>query len=162
MSDIEKGAVPLTEEYSDLIRFPSSQPRMSEFKNLDYINNALTINTWYTPLDTTKNVKAHYIIVEQTNNGATNEDIVCELTIDGTIYTWTRGAVSARPYYLFFTAAGAVTDTDSKRQVLSFDNDQSAPLETRSLQIRVRQTSGVDVVSAQIEVNMVYATLEVS
>ena len=138
----------------------SSNKQMFEYRNLDWIEDTLTINEWYTPLATTDNVKAFYLIVEQTNNGAADETLELELTINDVVYSRAVAArVSGTQYYI-------TLDTNSDigfatvNQILSRDADQSAPLETRSLQIRVRQTSAVDVTSAQIEVNMVYATLE--
>lgn len=136
---------------------------MSEYQNLDYLNATIVQNTWYTPFASTRNVKAWYLIVEQTNNGATNENIVVELTINGTVYTRNiNNAVSGTAYYVFMFIDGTMTHGTGTRQMLSLDADQSAPLETRSLQIRVRQTTAVDPTAAQIEVNMVYATKEVS
>ena len=146
--------------------FSGSARSMGEYGNLDWDTDTdvgvdpIVINTWYTPFAVTRNVKAFYIIVEQTNAGAAAETIVAELTIDGTVYTWTQVAGSGTPYYLYFNTVGALTDAVSAHQLLSLDADQSAPLETRSLQIRVRQTSVVDLVSAIIEVNMVYSILE--
>ena len=144
--------------------FGGTSKVMFEYANLDYDTsgtaNPLVLNVWYEALPVTRNVKAYYLIVEQTNAGATAETIVVELTIDGTVYTWTQVAGSGTPYYLYFNTVGALTDAVSAHQLLSLDADQSAPLETRSLQIRVRQTSVVDLVSAIIEVNMVYSILE--
>ena len=136
---------------------------MYEYRNLDYDTSAtdpITINTWYVPLLPTANVKAYYLIVEQTNNGATAEDIVVELTIDGTVVFASLGCASGTVYYMRLDEVGGLRFSGTVRQVLSLDDDQSAPLEDVSLGIRVRQTSAVDAVSAIIEVNMVYATLE--
>jgi hypothetical protein len=140
---------------------------MWEYRNLDWDTatdvpiDPIVVNNWYTALETTRNVKAFYLIVEQTNNGAAAENIEAELTIDGTAYVCgIGGAASGTPYYVFADIDGALDQVGNVRQILSLDLDQSAPLETRSLQVRVRQTSAVDVVSAIIEVNMVYATLE--
>ena len=55
---------------------------------------------------------------------------------------------------------GTLRSGAAVQQLLSLDADQSAPLETRSLGIRVRQTSAVDAVSAIIEVNMVYEVMQ--
>ena len=136
---------------------------MYEYRNLDYDTSAtdpITINTWYVPLLPTANVKAYYLIVEQTNNGATDETLEVELTIDGTVFTDSGNRVSGTPYYILFDVNGGIWASGSVRQILSLDLDQSAPLEDVSIGIRVRQTSAVDAVSAIIEVNMVYATLE--
>ena len=136
---------------------------MFEYQNLDYLNDALTINVWYTPLATTRNVKAYYLIVAQTNNGAADEDIEVELTIDGTVYTVIKSMISGQVYYYRMTPIGTIDPgSTNPYQMLSLDLDQSAPLETRSLGIRVRQTSAVDATGAVIEVNMVYATKELT
>ena len=140
---------------------------MYEYRNLDYDTatsavNPVVINTWYTALAVTRNVKAYYLIVEQTNTGATAENVGIELTINGTPITGTRTLNSGTPYYIYLAGGWAITESVVVSQILSLDADQSAPLETRSLGIRVRQTTAVDLVSAVIEVNMVYATLEAS
>ena len=130
------------------------------FRNLDYDTSAtdpITINVWYTATLPIRNVKAYYLIVEQTNTGGTAEDIVCELTINGTIYNYSANIASGAAQYIF-SYLGALGGSGSARQFLSLDADQSAPLQTRSLGIRVRQTSAVDVTSAIIEVNLVYTT----
>ena len=130
-----------------------------EYRNLDYINTSLVQNTWYTALATTRNVRAWYLVVEQTNNGAAAENIEVELTIDGTSITDSQNMNSGDVHYLLLSDEGAIQwSVGSVRQILSLDADQSAPLQTRSLGIRVRQTSAVDVTSAIIEVNLVYTT----
>ena len=57
-------------------------PPVPEFQNLDWISTSVDaiviLNKWYTPLPTVRDAKGWYLIVEQTNNGATVEDIVCE------------------------------------------------------------------------------------
>ena len=136
-----------------------------EYRNLDYDTTSvlpiIVINDWYTALVSTDNVKAWYLLVEQTNNGAAAETIVTELTINGTTYTNTdAAAASGVLQYMHLDTDGALQNQATARQLLSLDDDQSAPLETQSLQIRVRQTTAVDVVAAQIDVNMVYATKE--
>ena len=134
---------------------------MGEYRNLDWINTSLTINEWYTALATTRNVRVWYLVVEQTNNGAAAEILEVELTIDGAApITRSVAAVSGTADYIYIDWNGALVDQAAVVQLLSLDNDQSAPLETRSLQVRVRQTSDVDATSAQIEVNMVYQTIE--
>ncbi len=143
----------------------ASKMQMFEYQNLDWISTdvdpIVVLNKWYTPLLPTKNVKARYLVVEQTNNGAANETIEIELTINGTIYLLSILVGSGSENYYSLDINGVIVSTVSN-QMLSLDADQSAPLETRSLGIRVRQTSVVDVVSAIIEVNMVYGILEVS
>lgn len=141
------------------------RPPVPEFKNLDWIStvvDAIVVqNKWYTPFPTTKDVKAFYLIVEQTNNGGLVETIEVEMTINGTIYTRTMAALASNdPQYMFFNKIQVLNGTASARQILALDADTSGPLETKSLQIRVRQTSVVDGVAANIEVNMVYLAVE--
>jgi hypothetical protein len=142
----------------------SRPPTMFEYQNLDY-NTADTVdpivqNTWYTALAETEDVKAYYLIVEQTNNGAAVETIEVELTVDGTVYTGSIGPASGVITSVAFDIEGNLAFWGGiSFQMLALDADQSAPLETRSLGIRVRQTTAVDPVAAQIEVNMVYETL---
>ncbi len=139
---------------------------MFEYQNLDWDTandvpiDPIVINDWYIALAEIRNVKAWYLIIEQTNNGATDETIVTELTINGVVYTSARNQVSGQPYYQYLTLDGVIERELAIRQIVSLDNDQSAPLETRSLAIRVRQTTAVDAISAIIEVNLVYDTLE--
>lgn len=141
----------------------ASRLAMFEYQNLDYDTtgtaNPIVINTWYTALATTRNVKGYYLIVEQTNNGATVETIATELTVNGTTYTNTdAAAASGVLQYMYFDENGALQNTGTAQQLMALDVDQSAPLETKSLQIRVRQTTVVDLTTAQIEVNLVYVT----
>ncbi len=126
------------------------------------LTRLFVLNDWYTPLPLTRNVKAFYLIVEQTNNGATAENLEVELTVDGVVHLGTiPGATNGTPFYKYIDYSGGFWASATVRQILALDLDQSAPLETESLKIRVKQTSAVDAVSAQIEVNMVYATKEV-
>ena len=132
-----------------------------EHRNLDWISTTVdaivVLNKWYTPLVPTKNVRAFYLIVEQTNNGATDENLEVELTVDGVVHLGTiPGATNGTPFYKYIDYSGGFWASATVRQILALDLDQSAPLETRRLEIRVRQTSAVDLTAAQIEVNMVY------
>lgn len=146
-----------------------ARPYVWEYRNLDWDSatdagvNPVVINTWYTPLAVTDDVKAWYLTVEQTNTGATDETLEVELTVNGVAYTIIWLATSGQTRYVSFIINGTIlAGNTAPNQMLSLDLDQSAPLETRSLGIRVRQTTVVDAVSAIIEVNMVYATLEVT
>ena len=139
--------------------------QMFEYRNLDYdttvVEDPIILNKWYTALPTRRNVKAWYLVVEQTNNGAAAETIGVEVTVNGNVNNRNIAAlVDNTPNYMFFSELGFLSNQAAVRQLLALDDDHSAPLETRSLRIRVRQTTAVDVVAAQIEVNMVYATLE--
>lgn len=136
---------------------------------IDYIDTTLTINVWgsaSTDLSTGDPAKLLYIIVEQTNNAAGVETIELEITINGTAFTWTlTGIADGAPIYCLITSnldTGIWEDSSSAnaRQVMSLDDDQDAPLtaETVGL-VRARQTTSVDGVSAQIEVNIVWDKL---
>jgi hypothetical protein len=144
-------------------RFGGGGPRMMyEYANLDWIQDTLVQNQWYIVLGGgNDDLKIYYLIVEQTNFAAANEAIEIEWIIDGNATVQTiAAAVSGQVYYIGWQQSAANFASTNPRQPLSLDFDQSAPLETRSLYMNVRQTSAVDPDAAQIEVNMVYATLE--
>lgn len=153
------------EEPSEIIISGGGSMAMFEHRNLDWISTTVdpivVLDKWYTPLPTTRNVKAWYLFVEQTNNGATAEDIEIELTLNGiALPTDTRASVSGTPYAVRIRNENDPFMDAGNWTLGAQDSDQSVPLETRSLQVRVRQTTAVDVVAANIEVNMVYATKE--
>ncbi len=131
-----------------------------EFKVLDYTNNSLTINEWLTPLDTALNIKATYLVFEQTNNGATAEDIELELILDGVVRTVSQTADSGVRYWIIINHFNVISTVLFGQQLMTSDFDQSASISSKSVKIRVRQTSTVDVTSASIEVNMLYHKLE--
>ena len=137
------------------------QPTCYEFKNLNWDTSTVVQNAWNTPLDTTSNpVKIYYLVFEQTNNGATVETVSLEITTNGTAHTTTSAVNSGAKMYVYFDEDGAIQRGTSVRQLLSQELDNSAPLETKSVKIRIRQTTGVDPVSASLEVNMVYGEAE--
>ena len=138
---------------------------------VDYIDTSLVINTWETVvanLSGGKPARLLYIIIEQTNNGATAETIEFEITINGTTYTKTMtGMGSGTPVYLYFQkdlVAGdlVLLHTTTAFSVGCFALNTGVPVpfnvETVGL-IRVRQTTDVDAVSAQIEVNIIWEKL---
>lgn len=140
---------------------------------IDFIDTTIVISNWETVSANLSNGKAaelFLIYVEQTNNGATVEDLEIEITINGTAYTWTiSNAVSGTPYYLQIghnLTAGDFTPVQgtSIRGVLlgpASDNDLR-PFRAKTVGlVRVRQTTAVDVVAAQIEMNIVWNKLEV-
>jgi len=152
----------MSEFYGDLFFWRTRIP-------IDYLDTSLTINDWENvSADLSSNVPARlwYIIVEQTNNGAAVETIELEITFNGTARTWTlTGIASGTPIYCIITANQSASDfetssTTSAQQVVSLDVDQSIPLAASSIGlIRTRQTTAVDGVSAQIEVNIVWDAL---
>jgi len=139
---------------------------------IDYLDASLTINTWETvdaDLSEGDPARLVYVIVEQTNNGAAVEDIELEITINGTAYTWTlSGIASGALIYCGISANLATGDFETvsqatnPRMVQALDDDHSHPFVAESIGlIRTQQTSAVDGVSAQIEVNIVWDKLVV-
>lgn len=133
------------------------------------VANPVVINTWYTvesDLSDGKPAKLGYILVEQTNNGATAEDLEIEITIinpDGSseTITWTiTGATNGTPYFLYFAntlLASTFQPIQSTSGFVAFGKSSAdkSYFNVRAIsQIRVRQTSAVDLVSAYIEFNM--------
>jgi len=136
---------------------------------VDYLDDSLVQNNWenvVADLSGGKPVRFWYVIIEQTNNGATAEDLELEITINGTAYTISVTADDSQPYFVFLSYSLVAGDFafgtgTSCRQVLASDIDQSAPMSCENVSlIRVRQTSDVDGVAAQIEVNIVWDRLE--
>lgn len=136
---------------------------------IDYIDTSLVINTWETVssnLSGGKPARIWYVLLEQTNNGATDEDIELEITINGTAYTFTQTAVSGTQYRLRFSyelTGGDFNPVLSTSAVMfgsAGSGTFSVPFNCSSIGlIRVRQTSAVDVTAAQIEVNIVWDKL---
>ncbi len=142
---------------------------MYEYYNLDW-DTAIDVpidpiiqNDWYEALVDLEDVKAYYLVIEQTNNGAAVEDIEVEITLNGVPYIYAGAAMaSGVPAYLRFGITAVINGPGVPMQMVALDADQSAPLETRLLSIRVRQTTPVDAVSAIIDVNLAGATKEVT
>ncbi len=138
---------------------------------VDYIDTSLVINTWETvvaDLSEGKPARLWLIHVEQTNNGATDETIELEITINGTTYTCTLTGIAsgeinyvrvdrtaiAGDFRLIHTATGVSVG-------YAHSNDGTVPFTADSIElIRVRQTTDVDITSAQIEINIVWDMLE--
>jgi hypothetical protein len=130
-----------------------------EFQNIDWDTAVVVINDWNEPMPTEDNVKCWYLVVEQTNNGATAETLQLEITLaSGTPLTLNIAADSGNRYYIYYNLNGTLTSSTSIYTLGSLDPDNSVPIETSSMRIRIRQTTAVDVVSASIEVNVIYAT----
>ena len=140
---------------------------------VDYIDTSLTINTFENvnaDLSGGKPAKLWFIVVEQTNNGATGETIELEITINGTAYTWTLNNIaSGTPKYCCITKNLTTGDftTDYSSSIFAVGNDPAGgetglaiPFTAKSVGlIRVKQTSTVDGTSAQIEINIVWEKL---
>jgi len=137
---------------------------------VDYIDTSLVINTWETvvaDLSGGKPAKIWSIEVEQTNNGATDETIELEITINGTAYVFTRSCISGTIYFGTFLQLSTGTDFTPQLNASSFTTgatklsaNQAIPFMASSVGlIRVRQTTAVDVTSAQIEVNITWEKL---
>lgn len=136
---------------------------------VDYLDTTLTINTWETVdanLSDGSPARIWFIMVEQTNNGATTETIEIEITINGTAYTRSRSMSSGTIYYIIVTAnltTGDFTlaDSTTASTVRGYPQVNAAvPFNAASVGlIRVRQTTSVDATAAQIEVNVVWDKL---
>ena len=73
---------------------------------IDFLDDTIVQNTWETVsanMSGGEPTKMWFIIVEQTNNGNTDEDIELEMTIDGTAYTGSATMTSGTPYYFYAT-----------------------------------------------------------
>lgn len=140
---------------------------------VDWIETSLTmlaIETVETDLSEGQPAELYMIIVEQTNNGATAEDIMVNITINGTVVQWDlSGIASGTPQYLQIdknlsgttfnpthgtSARGVLLGTVSSSDILPFVAESVS-------EITVQQTSTVDAVAAQIEVNIIWAKAEV-
>lgn len=136
---------------------------------VDYLDTSLTINTFenvVADLSSGRPARLWYIIVEQTNNGATAETIALEMTINGTAYTVTiTDAASGTPYYiyLYFNLATGDFNFTSTTNVFAAGvhaANVAKPFTARTVGlIRVQQTTDVDGTSAQIEVNIAWDKL---
>jgi len=137
---------------------------------VDYLDDSLVQNTWETvvaDLSGGKPARILYIFLEQTNNGATAEDLELEITINGIAYTFSQAAAASGSQYQgrisYSASAGnflAIMGTGGWT-VRGFNVNTSVDFIAESVGlIRVRQTSDVDITSAQIEVNIVWDRLE--
>ena len=137
-------------------------------KPIDYLDTTLTINTYEevtADLSGGRPARLWYILLEQTNNGATQEDLTLEITINGTAYEFTITATSGTQYHCIMSYdlttgdfTPAVTSTDMT--VGSSFTNFAVPFDAASVGlIRVKQTTDVDGTSAQIEVNIIWEKL---
>ena len=137
---------------------------------VDYKDTSLTINTFenvVADLSGGKPARLKYFVIEQTNNGATAETVVLEITINGTAYTVSiAAAASGTPYYIHLLADLATGDftfgSSPNPNTCGTPYSQYDAVffcaETVGL-IRVKQTTDVDGTSAQIEVNITWDKL---
>lgn len=91
-------------------------------------------NTWYTVLDTTKDLVL-YDMSERVN--VADETLECRVTIDGTIYTSSTAAVAGTYYvaHFYMRSAGGY---------LSFgagENNKAFLFQGRSIKVEVRKTT---------------------
>jgi hypothetical protein len=151
------------------MRIENGPPRVWQTQlPVDYIDTSLTINNWETvvaDLSDGSRARLRFIMVEQTNNGATDETIELEITINRKPYTFTLSMVSGTLYFCSFnqnlTAGDFTTSVGTTNYaamsvsstVANWFNAESVGL------VRVRQTTGVDGTSASIEVNIVWDKL---
>ena len=95
-------------------------------------------NTWYTVLDTTRNVRVYNIAI---GVGTANETLEIRVTLDGTAYTGSLAATFGTTYY-------AVMDPNAIAQVLQVNPSATAYnwyraflMEGHSVMIEVRKTT---------------------
>ena len=151
----------------------SGASRLAYWKSqlpVDYLDTSLTINTWENvtaDLSAGKPARLWYIQIVQTNNGATAETVVIEITVNGVALTRTlTGIANTVKHYVYVTESqttgkftlwsGTVANTVGN----GIDPDAGRYLTAESIGlIRVKQTTAVDVTTAQIEVNIVWDKL---
>lgn len=143
---------------------------------VDFLDDSLTINDWSTvsaDLSGGEPVNLWYIQLEQTNNGGTPETLELEINMVNpstgvvTAYTFTLACNSGTIYYAIINRnlTGGDFTCILSATAYSVNASPSAnvalPFFTASVGlIRVRQTTDVDVVAAQIEVNITWEKLE--
>ena len=139
---------------------------------VDFIDTSITINDWMTVdsnLSDGDPCKLWVLIVEQTNDSATAETLEFEITINGTAYTLTMtNAASGTAYYVSISRNLTTGDftlawSSSARTVgeAALGNLAVPFVADHVGLIRVRQTTTVDPVAAQVEVNMNWELLEI-
>ena len=144
---------------------------------VDYLDTSITINVWETiEADLSESAPAQlwYILMEQTNNGATVETLELEMTMPHPVtgvmtpYTVTiAGMVSGTIYYVYRNRSLVAGDFNflgaNSHQSLGdifLNSNVAVPFVAGSVGlVRVRQTTAVDITSAQIEVNIVWDRL---
>jgi len=138
---------------------------------VDYLDDSIVQNAWETiaaDLSGGMPARIFFVIIEQTNNGATAETLELEITINGTAYTLTVAADSGVVYYgycqISLTGGDFTFNFFAAQQYTlgspGYSTNRNIPFNAESVGlIRVRQTTDVDVTSAQIEVNIVWDKL---
>lgn len=92
-------------------------------------------NTYYTILDTTKNVKIDSVWIEIED---TNETLQVKITIDGEIWTSSGlAATHSTSYYVYKDQATATLQIDSNRRAFMYEHEGEA----RSIKVEVRKTT---------------------
>lgn len=136
---------------------------------IDFIDTSLTINDWMEispDLSEGKPAKLWFLILKQTNNGTSAEDIDLEVTINGTAYVFTGTLTNATNYYgvidrnLDTGDFSPILDATANTCIGAYSNVHAIPFVAESVGlIRVQQTTNVDGTSAQIEVNIAWEKL---
>lgn len=119
-----------------------------------YISQAAAVqNTWYTLLDTKRNVRIAYNTVAIDVAG---EDLEVEWTIDGQTYTAAFSAVAGTLYHIYLAG-----DAQNPTWTIRSTTTPTAVIwaggfwECRSLKVRVRKTTAVG--AGTLVARMVYA-----
>lgn len=90
-------------------------------------------NTYYTILDTSKNVKVYIIACSVADTG---ETLQVTITIDGQTYTGSQAAVAGTLYSCFIGRDGAIGFASGNQNVALY-----APLTARSLKVQIKKTT---------------------
>lgn len=116
------------------MKVESTPQRTYEHQPEAALNQAAPVSTtWYTVLAETALCKVHHIMFRVQTTG---EDLECELTVDGEVYTATQAAVAGTAYYLTIQPTSAATPSGTKQDVYNGN-----PIEGKLIQVRLRKTS---------------------
>jgi len=121
---------------------------MYSYKHQDiatHMINPPVQNTWYTILDTTRNVQCWYIVIFQNNDDNTARNMNVRITIDGKTRTKTADYNLADNTYAYVYKGSALNNdisyNTSPITVYAIDFDQAIPISGQSVKIEYRMTS---------------------
>jgi len=124
--------------------------QMPQLQTDALLNQAAAVqNTWYTVLDTTKNVKIMFVLFRCT---AVNETVQLRFTIDGLTRTLEQACV-ANTYYYARWGADATTGANWYASLtVTADMNLMNPIEGRSIKIEMRKTTATGASALQCRV----------